>query len=252
LNHAISGEALPELFPTGETAELFAETETVEDNLQRAEGVWKRLAARAGREAMQQIHAAFLSDDPGIGAVLARVLIRLWRGGGGLLTDPRDPGLVRVSKAAMRTRREAHAMLGLIRLAELADGTWYAGIRPDCDILPLVADHFMARFPGMAWILHDHRRSTAVLHAPGKGWTTVRGFTVACAGRDGLPLSAGEQTIRNAWRVYHQAVAIQERRNPRLQSGHMPRKYWEYLQEMAVIPEEDSTRANHGDTEVSV
>jgi len=128
---------------------------------------------------------------------------------------------------------EGHRLCGLVRFSELSDGSWYAPVEPSCDVLVLIADHFAARFGSMSFAIHDLNRGSAIVHAPGRACSLVEGFGLEPEdGIDGA-LSPREREIRGLWRLYFETIAIESRRNPRLQMSHMPRKYWGTLTEMA-------------------
>lgn len=228
----------------GGAAGLFEERVRVARDDGRAAALWRRLSAKAGHEAMETIRAAFLSDLAGADGAAARLLVRMARRGARALDELGDADAILVEKAAHRSRAEAHLMLGLVRFSELADGSYYASIRPDCDTLPLIGDHFAERFPDMRWAIRDRRRGTAAVHLPGAPWRLVEGFNLnGAAGEEAAegpsfpsatPYSATELELRAAWALYFKSVAIEERANERLQAGHMPKKYWGELPEFGA------------------
>lgn len=220
---------------------LFEERIRIARDDGRAAALWKRLSAKAGLQAMETIRAAFLSDLNGADGAAARVLALIARRGARALDGLGDPDANLVEKAAHRARAEAHLMLGLVRFSELADGSYYASIKPDCDILPLLGDHFAERFPDMRWAICDRRRGTAAVYLPGAPWRLVEGFSLSGALRGEAaegpspPYAANELELRAAWSLYFQSVAIEERANERLQAGHMPKKYWDELPEFGAV-----------------
>lgn len=227
---SIPGIAGPE-----EHAGLFVEGRQADADPERAEALLGRIRHKAGSEALDTCFKAFCSDTPGREDALARILFRLHREGKQVLDDLGDADANLVFRAARRAGAQAHLVTGLVRFAELSDGSWYAPIAPDCDVLPLVADHFATRFADMNFVIHDRRRGTALLHRPpkandDKSWLIVAGFALDHQGT--LPLSEGEKAARSGWARYFDAVAIAERRNPKLQKSHMPMKYWRFLPEM--------------------
>jgi probable DNA metabolism protein len=239
-------EALNDEFRTGKLptvrsatalAGLFEDIRPISRDDRRASALWARLARRAGIEAMMTALDAFSSDLEGADNAVAYALARLWKEGGSVLNALGDPLILLVEQAAARTRAEAHLMKGLVRFAELRDGSWYAGIRPDCELLHLLGDHFSERFPGMRWLIHDRRRGQALLHEEHGSWRLVEGFELeAPMGEDGhrLPLFSGQEAgLRDAWARYFESVAIAERANPALQANHLPKKYWPDLPELA-------------------
>lgn len=212
--------------------------EAVRDD-ERAAALWDRLSKRAGTQAMRTVLEAFLSGTSGIDATLATVLRRLWKEGAKTLDDLSDGGVLAVEKAALKARQESHKFCGLVRFSELSDGSWYAPVEPTCDVLPLIAEHFSARFSSMRFAIHDLARGSAIIHEPGCPCGLVEGFHLDTTGGQGggMPdpdssLSPRELEIRGLWRLYFQTTAIEPRRNPRLQMSHVPKKYWSHLAEM--------------------
>ena len=235
-NSKATSKTLPALTPiirastTG--TNLFEEPDPVETDTNRADTTWTRLAKRLGPDFMRTILAAFCSDIAGADSAAASLAIRGWKEGSRVLDDLGDPDSCTVEKAAARTRAEAHLMLGAVRFAELADGSWYAPIQPSCDILLHIAGHFTARYPGMRWAIHDTRRTKAVIHEPGAGWSMADGFALGNNDDQESLFSADEARVREVWKRYFGAVTIQSRLNPKLQSAHIPKKYWQSLPEM--------------------
>lgn len=245
---AREGSPFPALRRKDEAPGLFEAGIEVRTDSKLARRVWDRIGELAGDEGAEECHAAFLSEDSEARAALARTIPRLGacktggacRAGGastagGSTAAPiglSDSDSMRVMEAARRVRGQAQKICGLTRFSELADGSWYAPIHPDCDILPLIAGHFAARYADMRFIIHDLGRVKALLHRPGDRWRIVPGFALGSAR---LPVSEKEMEIQRGWRLYFDTVAIEERKNPRLQSAHMPKKYWPLLPEMGTI-----------------
>lgn len=217
----------PQLRDTGDAIGLFEESSLSRRDDTRAESILTRFRQRLGDGFCQALLEACAAATAGARAAAAAVAMRAWTEGIGVLDDLSDPDAALFEKASKRSRMEANLCAGTIRFSELADGSWYAPLAPDCDVLALIAEHFTERFPGMNWIIHDTNRSTALLHESGRGCALVRGFTL-----DSAPeLAPGELGVRRAWRGYHRAVAISERENPKLQNTHLPRKYRLYMTE---------------------
>jgi probable DNA metabolism protein len=173
-----------------EGAGLFETARPVQRDDERARLVWQRLSRRIGTAFMQTILEACCSDYRPAMAAAATVLVAAWRHGAAVLDALGNPNALAVEKAAVRTRAEAHLHLGLTRFSELVDGSWYAAIHPDCDILMLLGDHFSSRFPDMTWVIHDQRRGTALLHQPGSPWRISAGFKMVQPDKQPAPHSA--------------------------------------------------------------
>jgi len=215
------------------TESLFEERCAVRREDQRAAALWERLTRRTGPDAMKTLLEAFLSDIPEADSAAAQAMRRLRTEGGSALRDLSDPAMLAVEKAAHRAREEAHLITGLARFSELTDGSFYARVEPACDVLVLLADHFSARFGTMRFAIHDLRRGTAVIHEPNQGWSLVESFELATQiSESSNPLSNEERSVRRLWNLYFETIAIESRLNPRLQSSHMPKRYWSVLVEM--------------------
>lgn len=240
INATRSGSPTPHLRCAGEEEGLFDEPVFVPHDEARAKRFWERLVKKAGDEALRSCLEAFCSDFADMDDPICRAFLRISREGKGALEDLTDPDLCLVEKAAVRTRAQAQLLTGLIRFSELSDGSWFASIEPDCDVLPLIGDHFSARYPSMRFIIRDKKRMTAIVHAPGSSWRIVHGFGLEGQGGDDarLPLSERELLLREGWARYFSVIAITGRINPRLQATHMPKKYW------ASLPEMQTNRAN--------
>ena len=229
MNAARSGSPPPSIRSPAAPGELFDESIRIRSDRERAVRLWRRFTRLAGKNAMRSCLEAFCSDYPGKEDAIAYALGRMSREGAGALCDLDNPSIGLVEKAALRARNQAHLISGLLRFSELAGGSWYAVIAPDCDVLPLVAEHFSVRYSGMAFAIHDEGHRTALLHRPGARWAIV--YDVSLDKEGMFPLSEREISVREGWAEYFDSVAIAQRRNPRLQASHMPKKYWPFLPE---------------------
>ncbi len=235
LNLARSGAPVPPIRAREGEAGLFDESVAVRRDDARAAGLWRRLSRRLGEERLRACLEAFCSDFDGKETALAAVVARAISAGPAVFDDLNDPAALLVAKAARRAGAQAQLISGLVRFAELADGSWYAPIEPDCDLLPLVAEHFAARYADMAFAIHDRKRGTALVHQPGAAWAIVEGFELA-GGEGGTAFSPRELELREGWRGYFTSVSIAQRENRRLQASRMPKKYWRFLPQMALTP----------------
>lgn len=241
-----AGTGLPVLRQAAEEAGLFDETLPLRADADRARRLWLRLLAIAGEQPLQTCIEAFCSDIAGKEDALALALARLSLEGGPALDDMADPRICLVAQAALRARNQARLITGLLRFSRLADDSWYASIEPDCDVLPLIGRHFAERYADMVFVIHDRRRGTGLIHAPGSPWKILRGFSLNEAETPGAragtgrgtgtraesALSRGETGVRECWQLYFESIAIAPRKNLRLQMSHMPKKYWALLPEM--------------------
>jgi probable DNA metabolism protein len=163
-----------------------------------------------------------------------------------------NPAVDRVNRLAQQVRCEGHRLMGLLRFQELDGGILYAPVRPDHNVIGMLARHFQKRTHDVPWVIHDLGRHQA-LH-----WNTRELQSVAVdpvleqaatAGgtlRASL-LSGDELAWQQAWKIFFKHVAIPERTNPRCQANFMPKRYWAHLTET----DESDRRARAGSKRLS-
>lgn len=144
-----------------------------------------------------------------------------------------DPIVFAMQSIEKKVSCEVHRLKGLIRFSELQGGVLYSPIEPDHDIVEFLADHFCDRYKNEPFIIHDMKRSKALV-AYKKDWY-ITDFTE----QEIMPLSENEHNYRELWKQYFQNMAICQRINPRCQKNMMPVRYWKHLTEM-----EDKKLAN--------
>ena len=94
----------------------------------------------------------------------------------------------------------------------------------------MLAPHFVRRLPDQDWIIHDRKRMLAAIYNR-EEWVLTE--------LDSLPepkITEEEKYYQALWQSFYKNVAIESRKNPRLQAQFMPRRYWDYLIEK-TLPE---------------
>ena len=224
---------------------LFGETLAVETDPALA-GRVERGLERVRPGLVGRLHRAFLSERPGMDVHVLRVVDAAHAGGAGAVEDWTWAPAREVARWSGRVGREAHRMEAFVRFerhAEAASGDgaasdgaaerWAAVARPEYHVLPLLTEHFAARYPTLAWRIVDARRRLALVHTPEPERAPGQPATVIVPA-DALDLpdqAPDESAYQTMWRAYFQAVTIPERRNLRLHLRHVPKRYWPYLTE---------------------
>jgi probable DNA metabolism protein len=174
---------------------------------------------------VSKLYRAFLSEQPEVEMTLYRLIRRVIERGADVLDDLRDADAFRVMRLAQQVGREVHRMHAFVRFEERSDARYVATVRPDFNVLPLLGEHFAARYPAMRWAIVDVRRRYALVHDD-EGTRFASAETV-----DAVPEAEREEAFQRMWQTYFRAVTIPERANPRLHLQHVPRRYWPYLTE---------------------
>lgn len=224
------GQVPEDILPVGACAQgsLFADQVVVEADPERAMRMCSRICERVSQRVLRRCLYAFLSEEEGREVRILEYL-RLGFEVGAEVDSHLHRDFVRaVRDMARRTAHEAHRMRGFLRFRLLDGGMYYAPMEARCDVLRMVAPHFARRLEGQDWIIHDLVRGWAALCHGGKpSFVEVPEFAVDLCEREGR--------VQGLWRDYFKAIAVAERRNPRLQKNLMPERYWRMLVE---IPQE--------------
>lgn len=120
---------------------------------------------------------------------------------------------------------ECHRYEGFVRFNYINDKFLYSSIEPDNDILELLGDHFQKRFPAEYFIIHDISREKALIY------NTVFYEIIEMDNTTYEMLKHHDDEYTKLWKTYFKATTIEERRNLRLQSRMMPKRYWKHILE---------------------
>jgi uracil-DNA glycosylase len=182
------------------------------------------------RAAGDLVHLVHCHRDPERHALLYRLIWRLRHGEPGLLSNPADPLVHRLTQLAKAVRRDLHKMHAFLRFRRTlsADGRehFVAWFEPEHYILDATARFFVDRFRSLQWSILTPQGS---LHWNGE--TLARG---PAASRDDAPKS---DDFEAGWRGYYEAAFNPARLNMRATKAEMPKKYWRNMPEAAAIPD---------------
>ena len=182
------------------------------------------LEEKFSKEALQKIKHAFLCDDSKPEGDLL-LYIRLGFKSPSSLHDFANPAVYSIDSHERRVLSTLHKMNAYLRFEELEDKTLYARIAPPRNVLPLMGGHFLKRLRGENFIIHDTKRSIALLHQQGE--TRI----ARISSYDTPILSSEEEKFRTLWKTFFNRVAIESRINAKLQLSHVPHKYRTYMSE---------------------
>jgi probable DNA metabolism protein len=212
---------------------IFDAVHTVRYDEQHSQRVWKGLEKRLSGEALKQLYRAFLSETAGIETVLLQYVQYTFSSSASMEADYSHPAVLTVAATAKKVWREKHRMEAFVRFQKTRDGSYYAIIEPDHNVLPLIAAHFAARYADQKWMIYDGRRKYGIYY----DLHTVTNVEIAFSeevgnGKDIAPAyDEQEEVFQQMWQQYFKSVNIVSRKNTKLHIQHMPRRYWKYLTE---------------------
>ncbi len=135
-----------------------------------------------------------------------------------------DPAVRRALDLSGRVWTEAHRLKGFLRFRETAEGVFYAPCSPDNDVIELVMPHFIERFQGTSFVIHDVKRAIA-------GMYNGKESMLVSVKEAEISFSQKELAFSALWKKYYKTVNIQSRKNLRQQKNYMPVRYWSMLTE---------------------
>lgn len=121
--------------------------------------------------------------------------------------------------------RNYHKMSGFLRFVELEDGSLYAKLESKFNLVYLLGSFFAKRFNNQNYIIHDIKRKLAFIHTQEfRGVKSVAEFETPT-------LSQSEEKFSELWRTFFDTIAIEIRKNPKLQRQLVSLIYRIYMSE---------------------
>ena len=189
----------------------------------KSDRVYASIRENISGESLQHVYYVFLSEHPEAGTMIYNYLKYGWKVGSKVNLHISDDRVFKVHEISQRVGHETNKLMGFVRFRQVEGGLYYAPIKPDNNIVELLAPHFAERLADQSWIIHDVGRDIAALY-------NTRTWVISDFSVDELPAPTEEETEnRRLWKEFFNTLAIPSRYNPKLQRQLMPRRYWDYL-----------------------
>lgn len=205
-------------------------SQCVPSDVERANRVAEAIAAKISEFSLRRVFRVFLSSDPNKEMLLLRYIQLGFRVGAKVDSLHANQHVLPVQQIERKVSREVERLEGLLRFSVLETDSGaevlYAPVKPDHDMICLMAHHFADRLGEQPFVIHDLRREKGLFCQNRKWYESPLPKDVP------LRYAQGEQQYRSLWKQYFQAIAIEERKNQRCQRNFMPVRYWENLTEM--------------------
>lgn len=211
---------------------LFAEDIRVTADTEKSRKVMNTLNRRFGAENCLQLSMALASEDEGKAQAVYRTVVEGLRGNcrpGHLFDNLANDDIHKAFALARGVSTEAGHQKQFLRFQELENGVLHSRIGPKNDVLVFLMPHFADRLPIENFVIYDEKRNLFGIHPAGRQWYLLRGEE-ADAPRQ-LVYSQEEGRYQELFRGFCHAIAIEERRNRKLQQGMLPLRFREYMVE---------------------
>lgn len=231
-----------------ENYELFQEYITIPTDSKKSEKVARTLRTRFGEEVYSMIYQAAVADGHPqnqkhpinkADAIYKSVVLGLSLADGSRLMDYLHESYVhQVFLLNRSSYNEAHHLLGFLRFQELENGLLFATIHPKNDVLALVSDHFCDRLPQENFIIYDESRKMASLHKKGSTYLLADASDINESFIHRY--SSNELEYQRLWKGFFDSIAIEARRNPKLQNQNIPKRFQKDALEFGKSPDDTS------------
>lgn len=216
--------------------DLFEDSyEVITDEL-KAKRVWEGLKKKLSSAHHHDIYCVFLSEDRRMLQVLFEYIQCVFDNPIGFEFNYGNKDVLEVAQMAKKVNREKHRMKAFIRFQKANDGSFFAVINPDYNVIPLLVKHFTNRYADQRWVIYDERRHYGIqydLHQIHEvRFATERSNQLVAA--ESVQKDEKEELYTKLWKDYFQSTNIKERKNMKLHLQHVPRRYWRYLTEKEV------------------
>ncbi len=199
----------------------------------RANRVWTALQKKLSGISCNMITHVWLSELPESDILLFRYIRKNMDSPFSIEMNFADPDVMDIKQIAGKVSKEAHRVIQFVRFQKAADDIFFAPVSPLYNVLPLTINHFIERFRDQSWVVYDTKRNygyyydlkTAVEMSLDKQDNFLAGKLDECL------MAEDEKIFQELWKGYFKSLTIKERINLKLQSQHMPQRFWKYLTE---------------------
>ncbi|WP_278022661.1 TIGR03915 family putative DNA repair protein [Flavobacterium ginsengisoli] len=211
---------------------LFSNSHFVTTNGEKANRVLNDLQQRLSHHGFNNIYFAFLSELEKIEEILFRFVEYAFASPINIEGDLSRIEVSNVKKAAHLTGKESHRMKAFVRFKLTKDNLYYAIVDPDCDVLPIIEQHFKNRYSDQRWLIYDSKRKYGIYYDLENVSTVEMQFESNASSSFLAEINdENEEFFQNLWRNYFCSVNIESRKNTKLHIKHMPKRYWKNLTE---------------------
>lgn len=199
---------------------------------ERADRVWKSLQKKLSSSALSLLTVSWLSELPEVDMFLFRYMRKSIDAPRSIELHFGDTDVLRLSQIGRKVSQERMRVNQFLRFQKTADNTYFAGIKPLYNVLPLVITHLKDRFSDQIWLIYDIKREYGYYYDL-TNVTEVR-FEEQTAhllsGHLSPDLMAKDEHLyQQLWKAYFKATTIKERLNLKLHRQNMPARFWKYL-----------------------
>lgn len=221
----------PQIEGQMENFALFTEYVTVEADEEKAVRVIDAVREKISYKAYSFMMSAVVSHYSDKGDAIYQFVTYGFTMGGKVCDALQIPCVKRIFEINRAVLNEAHFMEEFLRFQEVQrePALLLAVVEPRNKILPFITGHFADRFPEEWFIIYDKMHREASFHYRDSRWE-VRLLTEAEA-KKLEELSEQQEDYVDLWKAFFHSIAVEERKNPKLQRNMFPLHYRKHVTE---------------------
>lgn len=212
------------------TYDLFSDYYQIESDPMLAGKVANTIRTRFSERVRIMMYRALYSTREDKADAVYHMLVQALKVGDRIIDQLADPYVRAVFEMNREVGFEEHHYLGFLRFEECKNGVLVGRFEPKNDLVECVAPHFADRFSGENFVIVDTKRQKAAIHAKDCPYI-VREVT-----KEEMEYftsdSVEESNYQLLWNTFFKTIAIQERKNEKLQRNNLPLRYRKYMTEM--------------------
>jgi len=203
--------------------DLFCQYILLETDEEKANRIYNGVIKNVSLHCLYTAYHVFLSNSPTKEIDIVKYLLLGFEIGNKINHLLTNSLVLKLEKLSKHVFGEYHRLCGLLRFVKLQTGIFYAKIHPDNNILELLGHHFISRLPNENFIIHDKTRNLVLLY------NKQDYFITNDENLEITSLSEEEILFQNLWTTFYNSIGIKERKNSKLRTKCMPKKYWQDL-----------------------
>ena len=191
----------------------------------KAAAVRQSIVKNISKRALELVDHVFLCHHENKELALLKFLITAFRVGAGAVDMRGEKEVADVIAMERHLMGEQHLLLGFVRFKDYGDMLG-AVISPKNFVLPLLAEHFVSRFPNENFMIYCKTYKAALIYQNKK---------LEFANIEEIQFtddSDEELHYQDLWKNFYKTIGIKERLNPKCRMSHMPKRYWHNMTEM--------------------
>ncbi|QCX39087.1 DNA metabolism protein [Aureibaculum algae] len=213
-----------------EIPQLFVEIIEVRTNFDKAKRVSEKLITILNKKGFQSLLKTLLSEFESIEDDILKVIRYALERKENVLSNFGHPAVLEIKQVLKKINRERHRMNAFVRFKLANDGTYYAFIEPDFDVLPLISNHFKSRYADQNWLIYDLKRNRGIYYNQEKVEFVILEVNAKEQNQKlNINLDPSEIEFQKLWKSYFKSTNISSRKNMKLHLQHVPKRYWKFL-----------------------